>query len=68
MMRHLISAADQIATIGYQADPDVDASLSKAESVLFRLRHGESPQDLVHIRQVLDKYFETPPPEPTGYA
>ena len=68
LMRHLISAAGQIAAIGYAADPDVDTSLSKAEDILFRLRHGQSPRDFVHIRQVLDKYFETPPaPEAEGY-
>ncbi len=61
LMRHLISAAGQIAAIGYEADPDVDASLSKAEDILFRLGHGQGPRDFVHIRQVLDKYFETAP-------
>ena len=66
--RHLIDAARRIETIGYEADPDVDASLNKAEDVLFRLRHGQSPRDFVHIRQVLDRYFETPPaPEAEGY-
>jgi len=68
VMRHLITAADQIAAIGYQADPDVDASLNRAEDILFRLRHGQSPRDFIHIRQVLDKYFETPSrPEAEGY-
>ena len=70
LMRHLISAAGQIAAIGYEADPDVDASLSKAEDALFRLRHGQSPRDFVHVRQVLDKYFETalgPTTEAEGY-
>lgn len=61
MMRSLVKAADQIAAIGYDAGPDVDASLSRAEDVLFRLRHGQAPRDLVHIRQVLDKYFEAVP-------
>ena len=61
LMRHLINASSQIAAIGYEADPDVDASLSKAEDILFRLRHGQSPRDFVHVRQVLDKYFETAP-------
>jgi len=68
VMRHLISAADQIAAIGYKADPDVDASLNEAEKVLFGLRHGQSQQDFIHIRQVLDKYFETVPgQEVEGY-
>ncbi len=68
VMRHLITAGRQIADIGYEASPDVDASLSQAEDILFRLRHG-SPRDFVHIRQVLDKYFETvtPPATERGY-
>ena len=66
MMRKLISAADQIAAIGYQADPDVDASLDKAEDILYSLRHGKSPRDFVHIRQILDKYFEAEPPPEEG--
>jgi len=62
--RRLIDAARRIETIGYEADPDVDASLSRAEDVLFRLRHGQSARDFVHIRQVLDKYFEEAAPTP----
>ena len=69
VMRHLINAASQIAVIGYEANPDVDASLSRAEDILFRLRHGQTPRDFVHIRQVLDKYFEAAPSPATeeGY-
>ena len=69
VMRHLINAASQIAVIGYEANPDVDASLSRAEDILFRLRHGQTPRDFVHIRQVLDKYFEDAPSPATeeGY-
>ena len=70
IMRHLIAAAGQIAAIGYEAGTDVDTSLDRAEEVLFRLRHGQSPRDLIHIRQVLDKYFEATTPAgievPTG--
>ena len=64
LMRRLINAGSQIAAIGYEADPDVDAALNQAEDVLFRLRHGQSPRDFIHIRQVLDKYFETTAPTP----
>ncbi|MFC2036277.1 replicative DNA helicase [Chloroflexota bacterium] len=67
--RRLIDAARRIETIGYEADPDVDNSLNKAEDVLFNLRHGQTPGDFLHIRQVLDKYFEIPvTPEGEGYA
>jgi len=59
IMRRLINAGGQISNIGYRADPDVDRSLNDAEDVLFRLRHGQSRRDLTHIRQVLDRYFET---------
>ncbi|MEE8473409.1 MAG: DnaB-like helicase N-terminal domain-containing protein, partial [Dehalococcoidia bacterium] len=57
MMRKLIVAAGQVAAIGYEADPDVDGSLGRAEDVLFRLRHTQSPRDFIHIKQVLDQYF-----------
>ncbi len=60
-MRRLVNAASQIAAIGYEADPNVEASLSRAEDILFKLGHGQSSPDFVHIRQVLDKYFEATP-------
>jgi len=59
--RRLIDAARQIESIGYEAEPSIDVSLNRAEDVLFRLRHGQSPRDFVHIRQLLDRYFEVPP-------
>jgi len=59
LMRRLITAADKIAAIGYKADPDVDASLDKAEDALYQLRHGQNPRDFVHIRHVLEHYFES---------
>ncbi|MBA7653303.1 Replicative DNA helicase [subsurface metagenome] len=68
-MRRLINAAAQIEAIGYKADSDVDASLSQAEDILFKVHRRESLQDFVHVRQVLDKYFEAtaPSPEAPGY-
>jgi replicative DNA helicase len=58
MMRKLINASEQISDIGYRADPDIEASLDRSEDILYGLRHGRSPRDFVHIRQILDKYFE----------
>jgi replicative DNA helicase len=68
VMRQLISAADKISGIGYQADPDVSSSVNKAEDILYRLRHERGSLDFVHIKQVLDRYFEVPPsPGADGY-
>ena len=61
VMRQLITAGDRITAIGYESAPDVEESLAKAEGVLFRLRRGGSVNDLTHIREVLDKYFEVAP-------
>ncbi len=64
VMRQMISAGDHIAAIGYEAGPDVEDSLGRAESILFKLRRGQGARDLTHIRQVLDKYFEVAPTSP----
>jgi replicative DNA helicase len=61
MMRKLIAASDQIAAIGYAANPDVDASLDKSEDILYGLRHGKSQRDFIHIRELLDKLLEGEP-------
>ncbi len=62
IMRQLITAGDRISAIGYESAPDVEEGLAKAEGVLFRLRRGGGSNDLTHIREVLDKYFEVTPP------
>ncbi|MFC1979375.1 replicative DNA helicase [Chloroflexota bacterium] len=68
IMRQLITAGDRISYIGYEGDPDVSSALNKAEDVLFRLRHERSSLDFVHIKHVLDKYFEvSSPSEVEGY-
>jgi replicative DNA helicase len=57
-MRNLISAANQIAAIGYEAPPSVEAALDQAEGILFQLRHGQRTRDFIPLRQVFDRYFE----------
>jgi len=66
IMRQLISASDKIATLGYDADPDIGNTLNKAEDVLFRLRTERGRMDFVPIKSILDKYFEAPPPPEEG--
>jgi replicative DNA helicase len=67
VMRQMISAGDKITAIGYQASPDVEESLAKAESILFGLRRTQGAGELTHIRQVLDKYFEEPTAPAEGH-
>jgi len=58
IMRRLIAAAGQIAAIGYEAGPDIEGSLNKAESILFQVRAKQDSQGLVPIRETLGQYFE----------
>lgn len=58
IMRRLISAAVQIEAIGYEAGPDMEEALSRAENVLLKLRRGQRQGDFVPIRDLLHRYFE----------
>jgi replicative DNA helicase len=58
MMRRLITAAGQIEALGYEGSPDVEASLNKAEDILFQVRMKREPRDFVPIRDALGQYFD----------
>ncbi|MGQ9546658.1 MAG: replicative DNA helicase [Dehalococcoidia bacterium] len=58
VMRRLIIAADQIKALGYEAGPDVEANLNKAEDILFQVRMRRELRDFVPIREALGQYFE----------
>ena len=58
IMRRLITAAGQIEALGYEASPDIEASLNKAEDILFQVRMRREPRDFVPIRDALGQYFE----------
>lgn len=58
VMRHLISVAGDIATIGYEGSSDVDVSLRDAETLLYGIRTNRATGDFQHIRQILDEYME----------
>ena len=58
VMRRLIAAAGQIAAVGYEASPDIEASLNKAEDILFQVRKRPGSRDFVPIRETLGQYFE----------
>jgi replicative DNA helicase len=65
-MRHLIAAAGQIAALGYEAGPDMETTMDRAEDMLYRLRRGEGGRDFVHIRDLLDHYFDETAPAAEG--
>ncbi len=58
MMRRLIAAAGQIEALGYEGSPDIEASLNKAEDILFKVRMRRETRDFVPIRDALGRYFE----------
>ena len=58
IMRNLIDAAARISAIGYDGTDDVEATLSSAEDVLFRVRSGQPTRDFITIREVFDQYLQ----------
>ena len=58
MMRRLIVAAGQIEALGYEASPDIEGSLNKAEDILFQVRTKRELRDFVPVRDALGQYFE----------
>lgn len=61
--RGLIQAAAAIMQMAYEAPAEIEFVFSRAESLIQRLRTGESFSDFVHIRQVLDTFLEQDPAE-----
>lgn len=58
VMRQLIDAAGEIASIGYAGTADTDSALGRAEDLLFRVRSGRESRDFQALREVLDVYME----------
>ncbi|MCS7207142.1 MAG: replicative DNA helicase [Dehalococcoidia bacterium] len=56
--RALIKAGLDIASLGYEAPPDTDTALSRAEDLIFRIRTGRPLRGLLHLRQLLDRFLE----------
>lgn len=77
-MRRLISAATDIAEIGFADQADVDGALSSAEDIIFGIRSGQASRDFVHVGEALDPFLEQSSaldaldddkkPIPTGYS
>lgn len=56
--RSLIKAGLDIASLGYEAPPDTDVALSRAEDLIFRIRSGRPLRGMLHLRQLLDRFLE----------
>ena len=79
IMRQLIGAAGEIASIGYEGAADAESALGRAEDLLFKVRSGKGTRDFLQLREVLDVHMEQTgtldlaedqhlAPIPTGYA
>jgi replicative DNA helicase len=58
LLRRLIEAGGKIAALGYDEREDMETTLDKAEAELFNVSQRRVMEDFVHIRRVLDSYFE----------
>ena len=58
VMRRLIRAGGDIASLAYEGGPDADEILGRAEDLLFAIRAGRGSRDFTHIRDILDTYME----------
>ena len=56
--RHMIGVASTIMQLGYQAGPDLDAAVARAESLIYNLRAGDAARDFIHIKDFLDPFLD----------
>jgi replicative DNA helicase len=55
-MRRLISAAGEIARIGYDEAQDIESALTRSEEIIFRVAERRATKDFVSLREVLDRF------------
>jgi replicative DNA helicase len=58
LLRRLIEAGGKIAALGYDEREETETTLDKAEAELFAVSQRRAMQDFVHVRQVIDNYYE----------
>ena len=56
--RDLIRVVGDLSKMAYEGGPDLDGVLLKAENMVLSLRGGERLRDFVHIKDVLDQYWD----------
>lgn len=58
ILRALVKAGTQIASLGYGPHDDVEAALDEAEQLIFRISDSRSTASIVDIRTVLVQTFD----------
>jgi replicative DNA helicase len=58
LLRRLIATGGQIAALGYNEQSEIDETIDRAEALLFDIAQRRSTQDFVHIKSVVDGYYE----------
>jgi replicative DNA helicase len=58
ILRRLISAAGQIASIAYEEAEDVDEVVDRAEQILFGVSQRRLLRELVPIKQIIGEYYD----------
>ena len=58
LLRRLLAAGEEITRLGYEEGPDVDATLDRAEDLLFRLRMGSANRDFVSLRELISGFID----------
>jgi replicative DNA helicase len=56
--RDLIRVVGDLSRMAYEGGPDLEGVLLKAENMILSLRGGERLRDFIHIKEVLDRYWE----------
>lgn len=58
ILRDLISASQEIDSMGYDEEKDVDELLDKAEQKIFSIAQGSLSQRFLHVKDALEDAFE----------
>ena len=56
--RDLVRVVGDLSRLAYEGGPDIEGVLLKAENMILSLRGGERLRDFIHIKEILDRYWE----------
>ena len=58
IMRRLISAAGEIASLAYREQGEIDEVIDQAEQILFEVSHRRVSKSLVPMKEIVRRYYE----------